>query len=186
MEDTDTDSDVVEHRPAEEAPEHTEKGLELLEQAAQSKARNESRHNDMLEAVAEGEDWNVEDYEWVSLGGLELKVKTWIPGDVMDRMGGLAEMAESENPAVARDAIRANVESLTTQTEVIQSDGATFETNADIRQFWQSFVDKWGDQGLERALEAVLEPIEEERDRKEDAIESFRANKRSPSDRGAR
>jgi hypothetical protein len=166
------DENEVPERPDIDA----EKQRELIEKTKEAKESAEQQHNEMLEAVAEGEDWNVEDYEWVELGGVELKVKTWLPGDTMDRMGALGEAAETQDPSAAREMVHGGIESLTTQTEIIQSGGAVFETNSDIRQFWQNYTEKWGNKGLEKAIETVMGPIEDEQERKEETMRSFRGD----------
>lgn len=184
MAENDTEPETAENSDPPERPQiDPEKERELIEKTKQAREEHAKQHNEMLEAVAEGEDWNVEDYEWVSLGGVELKVKTWMPGDVEEDLGTLMEMADNEEAAALANSGRVTVEALTEQTEVVSGKEMTQETKSEVRQFWINYWQRWGSQGLEKAIEAVTEPIEDARETKQDAHQSFRADQKRPSNR---
>ena len=154
----------------------------LIEDAKETRSQLEAEQNEMLEAVASGEEFDVENYEWVELGGVDLQVKAWFPGDTLEEIAGMAEAAQANNPSAAGPAIRTNINALTNMTEVIEGGNQRFTSEERIRQFWNNYFEKWGDQGLGQAVETVITPAEENTD-KEDAMRSFPGEGHSRADR---
>lgn len=153
----------------------------LIDETKAKQERLEEQQSAMLEAVADGDDFEVESYEWVSLGNVDLKVKAWFPGETLEEIAGFAsgEM-DIQN---AEKGIDANISALTSMTEIISGDESQFDTTPEIRSFWKSGFGKWGDQFLAQAVETVITPAKENSDT-EDVVDSFRGEKR-PTDRGA-
>lgn len=161
---------------------YEERKERLIEDAKSTRQELEQEQSAMLEAVAEGEDFEIESYEWVELGGVQLQVKAWFPGDTLEEIAGMAEVAETRDPSAARAGIRTNINALTEMTEVIEGGDRRFQSDERIRMFWNNYFEKWGDQGLEKAVETVIEPAEENSDR-EDTMKSFPKPGRSRADR---
>ena len=153
----------------------------LLRETKRKERKLETQQRQMLDAVAEGEDFDVETFEWVELGNVEIKVKAWFPGETLDQMSQFATAdPETVNP---QESIQANINALVEMTETITGKGETFDTKTEIRTFWENAFSKWGDQFLAKAVKTVVTPAKENSDT-EDVVDSFRSEKR-PSDRGA-
>jgi hypothetical protein len=165
-----------------EPDDYEQKATELMEKAAEHREAAEQEQQEMLDAVAEGEDWNVEETEWVELGNVDLEVKTWIGGEVIEDVAQLEEMQGMDDPRAARKGLETNIRMLTEQTETVKHGGNVFSNDNTIQQFWQGYVDRFGDKGILRAIDAVTEPIETEEQRKQDVVESFPAKKRGGRD----
>lgn len=152
----------------ERPPEPTEKEQELLEDARQSKAELEAAQNEALEAIASGEE--LEQYETVSLGELELEVKAYLPGDVEDTVLQAQQLGESEDPAEIKRSMETMLSAL---AEMTTSD--TYNMG-----FWREFHRKWGANGLILAVETILDPASENMEDKRDAMDGFRSNVEGP------
>lgn len=155
----------------------------LIQDAKESRAEAEAKQNEMLEAVAAGEEFEIEDYEWVSLGNVDLKVRTWLDGDTLEDFAALEEEMSRGDTPVAKRALEAEMNVLVTQTEVIEAGANRMETEADIREFWRRYVSKWGDKGLEQASEVIQEPLDLENEKEGEVAQSFPQPGKSRSDR---
>lgn len=149
---------------------------ELIEKVGEKRQEDEQAHQALLNAVSEGEEFEVENYEWVQLGNVDVKVKTWFPGDVIDKISSFS--AEEINPSEAQSAIHSTVDALGQMTEMVESGDVRVNNESGIRSFYKQYYDKWGDQGLEMAVKTILEPAQDNSD-KSDVMDSFRSEKDS-------
>lgn len=145
-------------RPAEP----TEKERELLEDARETKKELEQQQNEALEAIAKGGD--LEEYETVELGELELEVKSWLPGDVEDTVLQAQKLGESEDPAQ----IKRSMETMLSALAEMTTDG-TYDMG-----FWRQFHQEYGANGLILAVETILEPANENMEKKKEGVDGFR------------
>lgn len=156
---------------------------ELYEKTANKRQEDSKRHNELLDAVAEGEEFDVEKYEWVELGGVELKVKAWFPGGTIDKLTALGD--EPESGKEASNKIHGALDALIEMTEAIRHGDTTISAGGQIRGFYLDYYERWGDQGLMKAAEAVISPAESNADR-EEVMQSFRKTGRGDGPRRSR
>lgn len=163
-----TDADLLDEEN------YDERRQRLIESAREERQRHEAQQEAMLEAVAEGENFDIESHTWVSLGEADLHVKEWFPGDTVDQ---LAQADMDPNDATGADANRAIggvLEAFVTMTDAIEAGDQRVESKPQIRSFWRSYFERWGDQGLAEAFDVVLTPAIENSEG-EEAVESFRS-----------
>lgn len=144
--------------------EFEEKQQELLADARESKQELEAKQNEALEAIAEGEDF--EEYEVVSLGGLELEVKAWMPGDTTDTVQHAMELAESEDIQNIKRSMSSLLEAL---------DDMTVSEDYNMT-FWREYYKQYGPTGMITAAETILKPAIDSMEDKQDGVDGFRAN----------
>lgn len=182
----------------ERSEEYLERREQLREQTVAFRQEKEQQHNALLEAVAEGEEFETHTYEWVTIGNVDIEVKTWYPGNVIDAFTDIAEglnvtsAEQAQNPeglmqdidiAQLSPTIREIIGVLTEMTNRIRGNGEVVDDTEAIESFWRGFYGQHGDRALDVAAEKVLGPAEENTDR-EDVIESFPEQGRSQSLRG--
>jgi len=158
----------------ETADDYDAKAAELTQQAKETKDAQEEAHAAMLDAVAEGEEFQIEDYEWVELGSAELKVKTWYPGDLLNNVADRQEEVSKDGGDSVRQYIELNIDILTSQTEVVRAAGSEWTEKAQIRSFFEKFFERFGLTGIERAIDRVSAPVSDNSD-EEDVMKSFRS-----------
>lgn len=151
--------------------EYEQRRKELIEEAQETKQQYDEQHAELLDAVESGEEFQVEDYEWVNLGELEIKVKTWFPGDTLDKLTSL-----EEGDATAQESINATIEAFTKLTEQIRKDDPVTDREG-IESFWLVYYDKWGSQGLFEAMDVIASPAIDNSNEKQ-VRESFRGSER--------
>lgn len=149
---------------------------ELIERTKQQRQQDEQEHQALLDAVEAGEEFEVENYEWVELGSAELRVKAWFPGDVTDKIAAFGEAVD--DPSAARQGIQATLDALVEMTECIQTSEIKVVSEGKIRNFYRRFYDKWGVSGLERAVDTVVSPAEEGMQSRQDVVQGFRGEGR--------
>lgn len=154
----------------EDEEEYEAQRREILEDAAETKQEYDKRHSEMLDAVQSGEDFQIEDYEWVNLGDLPIKVKTWFPGDTLD------ELMELEEAGSAQQGIKTTIAAFTKLTEKIGKESPA-TSREEIESFWMVYYEEWGDQGLKEAVTVVAGPAIDNSDEKKVA-KSFRGSER--------
>jgi len=126
----------------------------LIQEAEQAKRQHEQEKGELLEAVKNEEEFTHESYEWVELGDVELKVKSWIPGDSMDAINKFAQADQSGEIPNFKELIEAAKE----LTEVVRTHDVTWETQALIDDFWDSYYAEHGSNVIYAAAERVYKP----------------------------
>jgi len=145
---------MAENDITEELGDPEEQREQLLEETEAEARQYEQEQAELLEAVKEGEEYEHDSYEWVELGTAEIKVKAWLPGDVIDTLEGLAEAEQDGNAARVSDVVDAAI----AQTEVIRAGDVSWSTDVRIRDFWEQYYEEHGDTVLEVAAEEILDP----------------------------
>lgn len=157
--------------------EYQERRSELIESAKESKQDLDADQNEMLAAVASGEDGlGVEKYETVQIGEVEATVKAWLPGDTQDTIQHAHRLAQRENMEDAQESIYTMIEGMTTVTERLDhiESETVFEEKEKIRNFWNGMYGQWGVQGFQQAASIVLEPANDEMEDMSNAVDGFR------------
>jgi transcriptional regulator of NAD metabolism len=144
--------------------EYQERKKALIEDAAKTKAKLEEKQNEALQAISEGGD--LEKYEVVELGELELEVKAWLPGDTTETVQEAQRLAEEEN-------IRAIKRSMQTFLSALAD--MTVDDTYDL-QFWRKYYQRYGPEGMIVAVEAVLGPAGDSLEKQKQGAESFRSD----------
>lgn len=157
--------------------EYQDKRSELINRAKETKQDLDAEQNEMLAAVASGDEGlDVEKYETVQIGEAEATVKAWLPGDTQDTIQHAHRLAQRENMDDAQESIYTMIEGMTTVTERLyhpESD-TVFEEKEKIRNFWNGMYGQWGVQGFQQAASIVLEPANEEMEDMSNAVDGFR------------
>lgn len=144
--------------------EYDEKRQELIKDAKQTKEELEAKQAEALKEIETGQE--LERYETVQLGNLDLEVKAWIPGGMVEDINHANNLAQRNDP-------QAMMDSINTMLSVLE-DMTTDPTYS--MAFWRQHFQKWGPEGLQSAVETVLEPAQDRMEDKQDALDGFRPN----------
>lgn len=160
---------------------------EIKQKAAESKHEQDAEQAALLDAVAKGDDGiDVEEYEWVNVGEVDVKVKAWMPGESLDAIESANRLAKRDNMSDSMESIHTMIEGMTAVTETLKNDDLNIEhtKKETIRKFWRGMLDKWGIEGFQKSAEIILQPASEDLEEKSNAAEGFRgdAERSSPSD----
>lgn len=155
----------------------------LIEQSIEQREKDEQKHQELLNAAAEGEEVVIEEYDTAEIGNATLTVKTQIEGKVMRK---LDQIYESDLPPGR--SLDVYIDVLTSQTAKIEAESVVVESEADIRMFYKNWIDNHdAEKAAMIALERVVEePNELEEKRKQEAMESFPKPGSGRSDRARR
>lgn len=165
--------------PVETEEEYQERRSELIEGAKESKQDFDAKTNELLNAVGRGEDGlDVEKYETVEVGEVEVVVKAWLPGEAQDTIQHAQRLAQRENMDDAQESIYTMIEGVTTVTERISLPGSdeSIESKEDIRQFWRGVYDKWGIVGFQEGAQRALKPATDEMEELSNTVDGFRGD----------
>jgi len=135
---------------------------ELLNATKEHFGEKRAKQNEALEAIAN--DGDLEKYETVELGDLELEVKAWTPGSVEETIERAQNIAERGDDVEISRSIETM---LTALDEMTPND--TYD-----RSFWKQFHEKWGQAGMVMAVETVMQPAMDEMEDLQDGVKSFR------------
>lgn len=149
--------------PESEA-EYEQRREELIKDAAETKRETDQKQQDALKAIAQGE--QLEDYETVYLGDLELEVKAWLPGDVADTVEQAQSLADDGEKAEIKESMETMLSALSQMT-VDETYNMTF---------WRKFYSNYGPEGIVLAVETVMEPAGEGLQDRKEGIQSFRSD----------
>lgn len=168
---------MPEHKPQTEE-EYQERRAELINQARQEKAQADAAQSAMLDAVASGDEGiDVERYETVSVGDVQITVKAWMPGGSVESIERAQRLSQRESVDDALEALSVMRDAMTDVTERLEYGEHTVEDKQDIRRFWKGMVDKWGFDGFRQATETVLKPATQNMEEKSEAAQKFRRNR---------
>jgi len=145
---------------------------QLIDDAKQAKREHQAEQNEILEAVKQDEELSHDGHEWVEIGEAEFRVKTELPGDVLDILEGYAD-AEQNDKAPE---IRPLIDAAKHMTDVIRTEGTTFETQAKINSFWDYYYQEHGSSVIQTAGERILGPALERQEQRVDT--SFPGDRR--------
>lgn len=141
---------------------------ELIHKAQNTKEDLDAKQNEALEAIASGEE--LERYETVSLGNLEIEVKGWLSGDTTDTVQKAQRLADSNDMDEIRESMETMLSALDDMT-----------TSSDYgMQFWREYYRRYGPEGLAVAVETVLEPASEDMEAKKESLDGFREGTQGP------
>jgi Spy/CpxP family protein refolding chaperone len=164
---------IPEEAKVESEDEYQQRRQELIEDAKEERRELEDKQTEALAEIAKGEE--IESYQTVSLGELELEVKGWSPGDTTETVEQAMRMAESEDPEDMKQSMETMLSALVDMTV---SD--TYDMT-----FWRAYYEKYGPQGMQPAVETILGPaiseLEEMQQRevsedKREAVNGFRTD----------
>lgn len=136
-----------------------ERKTQLLQETEAAKRQHEQEQAELLEAVKNDKELEHDSYEWVELGDAEIKVKSWLPGSVVNTLEQYAEAEQEGSVPPVSDIVGAAI----TQTEVIRSGDVSWSTDTQIQAFWESYYAEHGDTVLEVAVERILNPALDKR-----------------------
>lgn len=131
-----------------------EKREELISDTEAAKRQAEQEQAELLEALEAEEEFEHRSYEWVEIGDVELKVKTWLPGDVNDTIQAYAEAEQSGDVPDFEPMI----EAAKTQTEVVRTADVSWSTDAKISKFWDMYYSEHGSNVLLTVFDRVFDP----------------------------
>jgi hypothetical protein len=161
------DSDLT-----EELGDPDEQREQLLEETEAEARQYEQEQAELLEAVKNEEEFSHGGTEWVELGDVDLKVRTEMPGDVVDTM---TEVAETEQSGAMPDLSQV-VDAAAKMTEQITKGDVSWSTQPRIEDFWGAYYAEHGSTVVTTAVERVLEPALENMDGQ--VPQSFRNERR--------
>lgn len=141
---------------------------QLIEETREAKRELDQAQSEALDQIASGGD--LEKFETVELGELELEVKAWLPGDVADTVEKAQRLADGDDVSDVRESMETMLDALSSMTV-----DAQYGT-----PFWEEFYSRYGPTGLMLAVETVLEPAQEEIENKRDAMDGFRPDVGGP------
>jgi hypothetical protein len=132
---------------------------ELIEETEAAKRQHEQELTELTQAVKNDEELEHDQYDWVEVGDVEMKVKAWLPGDTMDTLEEYSEADESGSMPPISDIVDIAI----SQTEVIRSGDVSWSKQSQIQAFWEKYYEEQGDTVLEVALNRVLDPALDKR-----------------------
>jgi hypothetical protein len=125
-------------------------------------AMDTARHEAALAEIAAGED--LERYETVQLGDLDIDVKAWLPGEVERTVQHAQAVAQSEDAERVR-------ESMETMLSALESMTKSDDYNMD---FWRLYYERYGPEALLIAVETIMQPASESLEQTKEAVDGFR------------
>lgn len=140
------------------------KRQELIEQTKETVEDLEAKQNEALEQIRRGGD--IERYDTVSLGELELEVKAWLPGETTDTVQRAMRMAESGDADQISESMEIMLSAL---------DDMTVE-DAYNMDFWRAYYSEYGPEGMVLAAETILGPAASELEEKREVVDGFRGD----------
>jgi len=143
----------MEELAPEDQEEFEQKQKELIEDSRQAKQELEAEQNKALAEIAKGE--KLEQFETVELGGLEMEVKAWIPGDTTNTVEKAMDLAQSDSVGKMKQSMQTMLKALADMTV---SD--TYDIN-----FWRAYYQEYGPVGMQPAVNTILGPAGEELER---------------------
>lgn len=149
-----------------EAPETQEeyeaKREELIGEAKETKEELDRKQNEALEAIKEGGE--LEKFETVTLGELEMEVKAWLPGNVQSTVEKAKKLGDSEDLSKINESMETMLSALAEMT------------TSDIYDmgFWRQYHDEYGPTGLILAIETILGPAMDEMEKQKEGVDTFR------------
>ena len=134
------------------------KKAELEQDAEHAKRQAQQEEQEFLQALENEEEFEHKTYEWIAIGDVELKVRGWMAGDVIDTVQTYVEAEQAgEIPDFAP-----MVDAAKTQTEVVQTADVRWNTDAKIARFWEMYYDEHGSNVLAVAFSRVFDPAIED------------------------
>jgi hypothetical protein len=146
---------------------------QLLQDTQEHFSEKRQKQEEALSEIAQGE--NLEKYETIFLGDLEMDVRAWVPGNAMSQIQKAQNIAEEEDASRMMESMETMINAL---AEVAVSE--TYDT-----AFWRTYFERYGPEGMLVAVEKVLGPaIDSMEDRapvenmegKKDAANGFRTD----------
>jgi len=161
-----------------------EKAQELEQDAEHAKRQAQQEEQEFLQALENEEEFEHKTYEWIKIGDVELKVRGWMAGDVIDTV---QTYVEAEQAGEIPD-FGPMVEAAKTQTEVVQTADVRWNTDVKIARFWEMYYDEHGSNVLAVAFSRVFDPaIEDMEGKLPDSFQGAnRAGVRDGVNRGSR
>jgi hypothetical protein len=135
---------------------------QVISEAKETKQEVDQKQQEALNAISQG--GQLENYETVYLGELEIEVKGWLPGDVEQTVTQAKSVADSEDAEQIRKSMETMLHALTEMTV-----DETYSMG-----FWRKYYAKYGPEGLILAVKTIMEPAKEGIEDKKDGVESFR------------
>jgi len=134
------------------------KKAELEQDAEHAKRQAQQEEQEFLQALENEEEFEHKTYEWIEIGDVELKVRGWMAGDVIDTVQSYVEAEqEGEIPDFAP-----MVDAAKTQTEVVQTADVRWTTEAKVNRFWEMYYNEHGSNVLAVAFSRVFDPAIED------------------------
>ena len=119
---------------------------ELLNATQEHFSEKRQKQEEALSEIAQGE--NLEKYETIYLGDLEMDVRAWVPGNAMSQIQKAQNIAEDEDTSRMMESMETMINAL---AEVAVSD--TYDSS-----FWRAYFNRYGPEGMLVAVEKVLGP----------------------------
>jgi DNA-binding protein YbaB len=135
---------------------------QVISDAKETKQEVDQKQQEALNAISQG--GQLEDYETVFLGDLEIEVKAWLPGDVEQTVTEAKTVADSDNAQEVRQSMETMLHALAEMTV-----DETYSVG-----FWKKYYAEYGPEGLILAVETIMEPAKEGIENRKDGVESFR------------
>lgn len=142
-----------------------QKRKELIKKTKEKRQELDRKQNEALEAIKGGGD--LEDYQLVELGDLEIEVKAWMPGDVADTVQKAHDIGQSGDMERFEESIQTMLSALVEMT--------TDDTYN--MAFWQAYYQEYGPEGVLVAAETIIGPAAESMEAKSEGVKSFRGDK---------
>lgn len=131
------------------------------------KERSEKQESLLSEIAEDDELGNTDTCE---IGSVTIHHKTWIPGEDLEQLQR-AKQALDENDADAID--DEEIKLLTNLTEKISGSDDALSNDNEISEFWNSYLRRYGIDGIKAVNDRMLGPIMQETKDKADALQSF-------------
>ena len=153
--------------------EYQDRRSKLIEDAKEEHSQRTAEQEKALQEIAQGE--NLERYETVFMGDLEMQVRAWVPGSVVPQIQTAASIADSEDV----ERVMESMETMINALAEISVEG-TYDS-----AFWRAYFDRYGPEGMIVAVEKVLGPAlenmednmpDEQLSQSSDAAQGFRTD----------
>jgi hypothetical protein len=126
---------------------------ELIADAEEMQADEDAEKAALLAAVKNDEEFTHGQTEWVELGDVDLRVKAYFPGDTLDTVRQFSQAEEDSVPDFG-----GLVDALISVTEVVRTEGVTWESDEQVAEFWRAYYSEHGTNVLLVATERVFAP----------------------------
>ena len=143
---------------------------ELLEDTRQARQESEEKQQALLDAVSS--DGDLGDTDTAQIGDLEVRHKSYIPGDQLRKVRQTQQAMQSGGD-VPDDADELDL--LVDLTEALYDDTTkdTYTGEETIRTFWQGYIDTYGTDAYATIFERILQPLLEDTEEKMSGLQSF-------------
>ena len=140
----------------------------LRERTKEAYQERSEKQESLLSEIAEDDELG--NTATCEIGSVTIHHKTWIPGEDLEQLQRAKQALDDNDTDAINDE---EIELLTNLTEKISGRDDALSNNDEISEFWDSYLRRYGIDGIKAVNDRMLGPIMQETKDKADALQSF-------------